>query len=165
MERNTPEFLALHPCLMRWHYLPFIVTPQMPAPGKVLIVEDDVATRLLLQAIVTRHGLQAVVTADVPSAQALLAVTTFEAILLDLSLPGMSGADLLRELEQDVIRRVLIVTAMPPSEWRIHLDGVWGVIQKPFDIAELESALLACLAASIPPESESAGDQDAERVH
>lgn len=136
----------------------------MRPPGKVLIVEDDVATRLLLQAIVTRNGLQAVVTADGRSAQALLAVITFEAILLDLSLPEMSGADLLRELEQDVLRRVLIVTAAPPSEWQMHV-GVWAIIHKPFEIAELESSLLACLAASIPPESESAGDQAAERVH
>lgn len=136
----------------------------MPVLGTVLIVEDDGSTRLLLQAIVLRNHFQPVVAVDGRSAQAMLAVSVFDAILLDLGLPEVDGGTILGELDEETRRRVVIVTAAPPAEWHEHLDaGAWCAIQKPFDIADLEAALLACLAAT-RERNESAGDQAAKRA-
>jgi DNA-binding response OmpR family regulator len=61
---------------------------------------------------------------------------------------------------------VIVVTAAPPSEWRTHLDGgVWGVLQKPFEISELEAALHACIGLPLAIARENAGDQLTKRVH
>ena len=137
----------------------------MPTPGTVLIVEDDASTRLLLQAIVLRNHYQPVVAIDGRSAQAMLAIGTFDAILLDLRLPEVDGGTIFGGLDGKTRRHVVIVTAAPPSEWRPHLDsGAWCVIQKPFDIAELEDALLACLEDGRAT-TKNAGDQEAERLH
>jgi DNA-binding response OmpR family regulator len=141
----------------------------MTSPGRVLIVEDDVYTRLLLQAIVARHRFEPVIAVDGRSAQALLATSRFDAILLDLRLPEVDGGTILRELDRDSIHRVVVVTAAPPTEWRRHLDdGVWGVIQKPFDVSELESVLLACLDGDGDGDGapkKIAGDQPAKRAN
>ena len=136
----------------------------MPVPGTVLIVEDDDSTRLLLQALVLRNHMQPVIAVDGRSAQAMLAVSVCDAILLDLRLPGVDGGTIFEGLDRDSRRRVVIVTAAPATEWRSYLDdGAWCVIQKPFDIADLEEALLACLAAGDGAD-ENAGDQAAERL-
>jgi DNA-binding response OmpR family regulator len=137
----------------------------MSPQGTILIVEDDSSTRLLLQAIVLRNHFQPIIAIDGRSAQAMLAVSVFDAILLDLRLPEVDGGTILRGLDGPTRRHVLILTAAPQSEWQEHLDsGAWCVIQKPFDIGELEEALLACLAAG-RDEAKNAGDQEAERLH
>jgi len=135
----------------------------MPPSGKVLIVEDDDSTRLLLQAVVARNHLEPIVARDGRSAQALLAVSVYDAILLDLRLPEISGIDILQGLDGDVRKRVVIVTAVPRDQWHAYAANVWGVIQKPFDIADLEETLQQCLAAHVPGD-ENAGDRPAERV-
>jgi DNA-binding response OmpR family regulator len=129
----------------------------MISAGRVLIVEDDGSTRLLLQAIVARNHLEPIVAVDGRSAMALLGVSTFDAILLDLRIPEVDGGTILRSLDGSTGKRVVIVTAAPQAEWDRYVDRVWGVLQKPFDIADLESQLLACLAAR--PEMRIAGDQ------
>jgi CheY-like chemotaxis protein len=77
---------------------------------RIMIIEDNVDNRLLLGAIlgdaytVTEH-------ANGPDGLAALAVERPEIILLDISLPGMDGVEVLRHIRADPIFRHLPVIA------------------------------------------------------
>lgn len=127
---------------------------QTSAPA-VLIVEDDEPTRSLLSAIVTRNGLRPVEAHDGRSARALLAHSTFDAVLLDLVLPEVSGAEILAELSETlphVLERVIVVTAALEPEWlaRIEVKRAHALIRKPFNVRELEKEMLACCQKERP---------------
>ena len=128
---------------------------QTPASA-VLIVEDDEPTRALLAAIVTRNGLRPVEAVDGHSALAILSGGgIFDAVLLDLLLPGLSGVAILAHLSAhtpDVLQRVVIVTAALEPHWlaRIEVKRAHAVIRKPFDIDELEREMLACCKKERP---------------
>jgi two-component system response regulator AtoC len=127
---------------------------QNPARA-VLIVEDDLPTRALLSAIVARNGMYPVEAGDGASARALLQNAIFDAVLLDLLLPEVSGVELLADLHAkmpDVLERVVVVTAALEPEWmaRIEVKRAHAVIRKPFDINDLEKAMLACCRKERP---------------
>ena len=121
----------------------------------ILIVEDDEPTRSLLSAIVARNGMRPVEAHDGRSAQALLAHSTFDAVLLDLVLPEVSGAEILAELSATlphVLERVIVVTAALEPEWlaRIEVKRAHALIRKPFNVRELEKEMLACCQKERP---------------
>lgn len=124
-------------------------------PRVVLIVEDDEPTRALLTAIVARHGMQSVEAADGTSALAMLRNALFDAVLLDLLLPELSGVEILADLQAnmpDVLPRVVIVTAAVEPDWmtRAEVRRAHAVIRKPFDVKELEREMLACCRKERP---------------
>ncbi len=127
---------------------------QTSAPA-ILIVEDDEPTRSLLSAIVARNGMRPVEAHDGRSARALLAHSTFDAVLLDLLLPEVSGVEILAELSATlphVLERVIVVTAALEPEWmaRIEVKRAHAVVRKPFNVRELEKEMLACCRKKRP---------------
>jgi CheY-like chemotaxis protein len=127
---------------------------QTPACA-VLIVEDDEPTRALLTAIVARNGLKPVEAHDGRSALALLGHGSYDAVLLDLLLPEVSGVEILAHLHAnapDVLQKVVIVTAALEPAWlaRIEVKRARSVIRKPFNVKELERELLACCNEKSP---------------
>ncbi|HJQ38003.1 MAG TPA: response regulator [Thermoanaerobaculia bacterium] len=127
---------------------------QTPAHA-VLIVEDDEPTRALLSAIVARNGLRPVAARDGKSGLALLQNAIFDAVLLDLLLPELSGVEILADLAEkmpDVLPRVLVVTAALEPEWmaRIEVKRAHAVIRKPFDVKHLEKEMMACCLKERP---------------
>jgi CheY-like chemotaxis protein len=119
------------------------------APRMVLVVEDDEPTRALLAAIVTRNGMRAVPAADGQCALDLLRGASYDAVLLDLLLPLVSGLEILAYLfanTPDMLMRVVVVTAALEPAWmkRIEVKRARSVIRKPFDVYDLERAMLAC---------------------
>lgn len=68
---------------------------------KVLIVEDDPATRKVLCAVLAkREGYEPVAVASAEEAQILYQQTLFPLVILDLNLPNMNGLDFSRWLRQ-----------------------------------------------------------------
>jgi CheY-like chemotaxis protein len=120
----------------------------MPPHREVLIVEDDVSTRELLAAIVQRHSCRGVQCGDGRSAEALLQLHAFDAILLDLLLPELSGMEILALLalhQPQNLPRVVVITAAAPALWQDcpEIKQV-QVIRKPFDIEDVDAALTRC---------------------
>jgi DNA-binding response OmpR family regulator len=121
-----------------------------PAPcAIVLIVEDDEAVRALIRTLMTRAGFTVDVARNGLEAIKKIAASSFDAILLDLNIPLVSGFEVIAELERSaphILReRVIVLTAVSNQELR-RLDGkhIFRIIQKPFDVDDLVSTVTAC---------------------
>src|SRR6267143_2461762 len=110
--------------------------------ARVLVVDDDEATRGALRALLDDAGYQSDGAPDGESAVGVIRDSRFDLVLLDLGLPGMSGADLLRQVRQDPRTRFLpIVFLTAHSDRQAKLEqleaGAEDFITKPYDADEL----------------------------
>ncbi len=81
-------------------------------PSKVLIVDDDPASRRLLQVRLRALGCEVVQAADGQKGLAAIQQEVPSLILLDLQMPGMSGMEVIRRLRQDGVEiPIVVVTA------------------------------------------------------
>ena len=86
-------------------------------------------------------------------AELALRTQNYDLVILDLSLPGMDGLEVLRRLrarEQGTPTPVLVLTARGATEERVRgLNlGADDYLAKPFDLAELEARIKALLRRS-----------------
>ena len=121
----------------------------MHAPD-VLLVEDDEPTRRFLGTILGRLGLTTVAVPNGAAALRCLNEQTFGVVLLDLFMPGMSGAEVLASVARSdlrALRRTIVLTAASRSavDAIVQRYGVRAVLRKPFDISELAAEVLDCL--------------------
>ena len=110
--------------------------------GRVLVVEDDEATRGALRALLDDAGYVCDEAPDGERAVAAMRDTRFDLVVLDLGLPGMSGADVHRQLRRDPRTRFLpIVFLTAHSDRQVKLAeleaGAEDFITKPYDAEEL----------------------------
>jgi DNA-binding response OmpR family regulator len=115
----------------------------MPEPaGNVLIVEDDRDTRELLTSMLFTEGFHAVGAEDGLEALHLLRTVQRRApdvpclILLDLSMPRLSGKEFRRAQLADPIVALVPVAVMSGAtdlEHRARLMGAVAIVAKPID--------------------------------
>lgn len=111
----------------------------------VMVVDDEPLVRDVLRRQLERAGYRTCSAESGPAALALLGtldIAELRAILLDLSMPEMSGAETLRRLRAtapDV--PVLILSGHVPDS--SELAGAAGILQKPVRIGELLAAVEA----------------------
>jgi CheY-like chemotaxis protein len=117
-----------------------------PFPGTILMVEDEELLRVAVSKMLRKKGFKVFEAADGHAALELFRATSREVsvILLDMTLPGISGKKLLDELRR--IRpgvRVILTTAYS-KEMAANAIGspqAWGFIRKPYHIADLIALL------------------------
>ncbi|TME63977.1 MAG: response regulator [Chloroflexi bacterium] len=110
--------------------------------ARVLVVEDDEATRGALHALLDDAGYVCDEVADGERAVAVMRDARFDLVLLDLGLPGMSGADVHRHLRRDPRTRFLPIVFLTAHTDRAaklaELEaGAEDFITKPYDADEL----------------------------
>lgn len=113
---------------------------------RVLIVEDAADMAEAVLGHLHRAGMTCDVAGSVVAAEDHLAVTTYDAIVLDIHLPDGTGTDLLRDLRaRGLAVPVLMLTALFSVDDRVSaLDhGADDYLVKPFDHRELEARLRA----------------------
>lgn len=108
------------------------------AGRRILIVEDDGDTRLVLRRMLEREGYCAAEAADGRQAVAAARAQCPDLILMDLNLPGMDGVEatrLIREMRELCVVPVIAVTAMNPEEYRGRalLAGCNDYVLKPLE--------------------------------
>lgn len=112
----------------------------------LLIVEDNERLARTIEDLLHENGYSCDVVYDGIAGYDYSKSDSYEVIILDLMLPGMSGFEILRKIRSEgVSTPVLILTAKSELEDRIHgLDyGADYYLTKPFNNNEL----LACLRA------------------
>jgi two-component system, OmpR family, response regulator len=113
---------------------------------RVLIVEDEVKMASLIRRGLREEGLVADVAASGEDALWMAGSTVYDAIVLDVMLPGIDGFDTCRRLRGDGIwAPVLMLTARDGIDDRVAgLDGgADDYLTKPFSFAELLARLRA----------------------
>lgn len=116
---------------------------------KVLIAEDDVVSRRLLEATLTRWGYEVVVTRDGSEAwQALQQADAPSLAILDWMMPGMDGVEVCRMVRQrgyePYIYLILLTTKSLKENIIEGLDaGADDYLTKPFNPSELQVRLRA----------------------
>jgi two-component system OmpR family response regulator len=113
---------------------------------RVLVVEDDVKMAGLLRRGLDEEGLSADVARTGADALWMASATEYDAIVLDVMLPGTTGFDVCRRLrESGSWTPVLMLTARDSVDDRVAgLDvGADDYLTKPFSFAELLARLRA----------------------
>ena len=114
----------------------------------VLVVEDEVKMASLIRRGLAEDGFAADVAADGEEAVVMAGSTAYDAIVLDVMLPGIDGFETCRALREDgVWSPVLMLTARGAVEDRVAgLDGgADDYLTKPFSFAELLARLRALI--------------------
>jgi two-component system, OmpR family, KDP operon response regulator KdpE len=111
----------------------------MTASGSILIIDDEVQIRRLLEITLSANGYKISEAATGKEGLALAASTEPVLIILDLGLPDMDGLDTLRKLREWYQKPVLILSVRNSEEDIIKAldNGANDYLTKPFHTGEL----------------------------
>ena len=118
--------------------------PPEATRGLVLIVDDEAAIRFGVSEALSYAGYEVEAVGDGEEALQRIGARRFEAVLSDISMPGMDGIELLRRVRRlDFDLPVILLTGDPRLETAIQAvdAGALRYLQKPVSLAEIESAL------------------------
>ncbi len=115
---------------------------------RILLAEDENALATWLVRALGQSGYQVDWVNDGRMVRVSLKATRYDALVLDLGLPGLDGHDVLANLrEADHRLPVLVLTARNSLMERVNTlrEGADDFLAKPFELAELEARLLALI--------------------
>ena len=115
--------------------------------NKVLVVDDDLRLRDLLQRYLTEQGFAVATVSDAPGMDKALARERHDLLVLDLMLPGEDGLTLARKLKARSQQPIIMLSARGEDVDRIvGLEvGADDYLAKPFNPRELVARLRAIL--------------------
>jgi two-component system phosphate regulon response regulator OmpR len=105
----------------------------------ILVVDDDRRIRALLQRYLAEHGYRVSTAGNAREARARLEGLVFDALVLDVMMPGESGFDLARAIRAEKTTPILMLTARADAADRVTgLEiGADDYLPKPFEPREL----------------------------
>lgn len=115
---------------------------------RILLVEDERELATWLVRALAQSGLQVDWINDGLLVRPSMKATNYDALILDLGLPGMGGHEVLADLRQNDQRLpVLILTARDSLIERVNTlhGGADDFLAKPFALPELEARLVALI--------------------
>ncbi len=115
---------------------------------RILVVEDDAGISRFIQQGLSEAGYAIDVASDGPEGLRFAEAADYDAVVLDVLLPGQDGLSVLKSLRQQGLQTpVLLLTALDTVEDRVlGLDaGADDYLIKPFDFTELLARLRALL--------------------
>ena len=121
--------------------------PDLSSIPHILVVDDDDRIRELVSRYLNEHGFLSFTAGSAAEAKEILAVGSFDALVLDVMMPGQDGRELTRELRPHSDMPILLLTAMGEIEDRVEgfKSGADDYLTKPFDPRELVLRLEAIL--------------------
>ncbi len=121
---------------------------------QLLLVEDDPTMQATLHRALTRRGMEVTAVGDGRAALSQWTTLQPDAVILDLTLPGLDGLQVLQQARSRGLRTpVLILTARGTVGDRVMglNAGADDYLPKPFDLDELEARLRALVRRSADP--------------
>ena len=120
---------------------------------RILVVEDDLNTRKLMQAVLSQHGYEPIPACDGVEALDILEKKHVDLILLDIMMPRMDGYELTEIIRGNDLFRdlpILMVTAKetPADKRKGFLIGTDDYMVKPVDEDEMVLRIAALLRRS-----------------
>jgi len=118
--------------------------PGEAGPGTILIVDDDDSMRMALRVTLSGMGFTVVDASRGEEALTLVQLTRFDAVLLDVDIPGIGGLEACRCIRNSIAHLpILMLTAMDGEDDKVRaLDaGADDYITKPFRLRELTARL------------------------
>jgi DNA-binding NtrC family response regulator len=118
---------------------------------RILIVDDEASIRRILQVAFDKAGYVADVAMDAREAAAKVAANEFDCVLTDVTMPGKSGHELLRDLKQEHPELpVIVMTAFGtiPQAVQAIRDGAHEYITKPFDLEHLRRVIAGAVQSA-----------------
>src|SRR5690606_24180906 len=115
---------------------------------KILVVEDEPTLSRLLSYNLSQEGYDTMVIENGSEALQICQEQSFDLIILDLMLPGMSGFEVLEKLRNKAIRTPVIILTARNGEEEIVQGlklGADDYVTKPFGVAELLARVSAVL--------------------
>ena len=107
--------------------------------GRIIVVDDEEAITSLVKAVLTREGYRVDVASDSTGACEMLDSTLYDAVLMDIRMPGISGIDIYNDIKSrrpELAGRFVFITADASDDnTKAFLDtNELPYIVKPFDI-------------------------------
>ena len=124
-------------------------------PPHLLIIDDDARLRALLRDYLLDQGFRVTMAESATTARAILQGLRFDAIILDVMMPGESGITFAGTLRMDDNTPILMLSAMSQTKDRINgfRNGIDDYLCKPFEPQELVLRLQAILKRTAPAPS------------
>lgn len=123
---------------------------------KILIVEDDPTSTLILERSLRKAGYETLSAKDGVEALEILGKQPCDAIVSDWMMPRMDGIELVHKIRTSIqpLPVLLIVTSLSMPEARTHAlqAGADDYLAKPFAVPEILERLSNCLARRQQPE-------------
>ena len=122
--------------------------------GKVLIVDDEPSIRRAIRTTFGTLGFDIAEALTGEQALPLLRVGNFDAVLLDINMPGMGGIEACREIRRQFPRvAVLMLTVRDNEDDKVEAleAGADDYVTKPFPIRELVARVRAAVRRSHAP--------------
>lgn len=116
---------------------------------KILVVEDDASSRLLLKKVLRKDDHEVILAANGQLAWELIQQFQFDAVITDWMMPELDGLELINKIRslKTHAPAVLMITALASKEAldKAMSAGADDFITKPIDIQEVRSRLENCL--------------------
>lgn len=123
--------------------------PAPPPLARILVVDDDESIRVAMVRFLQRCGYAVESAANGADALFQFETHTFDAMICDVRMPGMSGPELLpKALARDPNLAVLILSAVNDAPTAAHVlaGGAVDYLVKPIELRALQDAVIRALA-------------------
>jgi len=117
---------------------------------RILVVEDDPTTRHSLRLILETEGCDVDEAVDGERAIGALAQRRYDAIILDIALPRMSGTDVMEYIASttpEVLTSIVVVTGLEAHEVRNLFPEICETLSKPVLPGRLMASVRRCVPA------------------
>lgn len=107
---------------------------------RVLLVDDEVHFTTSMAKVLGRRGFEVLVASDGLTALPLIVKEHFDAVVLDVKMPGMDGIQVLREIKRfsPALPVILLTGHLSASEEEDSLnEGAYAYLRKPYPVLEL----------------------------